>query len=1411
LRSRLWAIQKGVTYGDLQASNWAVSNRCLGCHVVTQAVVGGELTRRLTTFDAGQRNTLVNALTTYLQANGAVHASHPEYARTQTMLGLWALNARRDKDELAAGLTAVADYVRGGQDGAGAWSADHATGWWASRATNTAFNLKSLTEVVDTLKRVPLPTSYATQTILSGGGLNGTYYLEKNASGQVLVANYNVGSVMAVNTDGSAHALMSGLSRPQGLLQLADGTLLVATDSGIVRRASNGITSTIAMPATVGALALGPDGTVFAASGATNTIYQLGSNGAVSTYYSGGLLNLALGMAFDAEGNLYVANYSGQSVVRIRPDKSADYVVRWTNGNARALVRWGDGWLLGTNTGIYRYNSQWLGERLSFDAADGLVVMADGTIVRGDGGSTLARLVPIAVNGAAKIASYSTAIGSATNWLLNDANVNASSNLELAHRLIGLGAAQVFYAGTPTADTVLAKMKQIDAALRGRQQADGGWGVQPGYASDSLVTAQVGYALDTLHPPANDPVIQNAITLLLSRQQADGSWISENGVLSTRLAATTWVEIWLPIALDRIGGIDADVRLRFAPNVALSNPSLAPNTTASNPDGSTSYTWQLQGVTSVSRGIQFDLAFAGLQLGETRAAALDAQLGFRNSFTNDSVTAPVQIPSLTASAFLGLGVGTDRTEYGASDNIAIAGQVRNIGATATTGSVGFRILSQDGAVVADLGRVPFAELAAGATATVPVAWNTGATYAGQYLVDATLFDAANRQVSTARSALAIRAGSADGAATLTGTVRTDRTSYPAGATVQLTDRIANLATNQSIDQLRVETSIANPDGSVRWSASTSLAELVPRASRDLPYSVALGNASAGTYAVRLIVRNAFGTVVASDSKSFTVLGADVSGVGLRGSLNVPASVALGEIAAIGYSLVNGGNVALSNVPLTVRLADPASGVLRGQFPLSATLATGASRAGAVNWQATGQVGDIVAVLVATIAGKEQVLAQAPFKLTAPQVTVNLELAKRSERDARVLVLMTCKVGTTAQNNTCVTQRTTAMTAVLNTLGTSHRIVSTAAAFESEMRCGRYNVYWISGGANKLSAQATKEVREAVRRGDGLIEDGEFDDRSHLFEGTAGVIHLVDLPTQNNTAVIEPGSAFDAGNLATLGTAVGFSLTTGQAVARFGTDPAIVFNRYGEGASVLHAFSLTAMLAAPGGTTNPQLRALVQDTLDSTAADPRPLTAGDVTRQVTTVSNRGASAVAIEARATLPAGASVVDAAPAAEIIAATANTPAQVVWRAELAAGASIDLKLRISVDTDATASLQLPVQVSARPATSSSGAYTPQGSVTHTLDVVQGSGLNSAALAAIQALAPTSSANKTSRTKAITAANAAIGYVAQGNAAAALAEWVKAADFVASITTANAASVAAAQLAIARAMEATTDRLCRP
>jgi hypothetical protein len=61
-------------------------------------------------------------------------------------------------------------------------------------------------------------------------------------------------------------------------------------------------------------------------------------------------------------------------------------------------------------------------------------------------------------------------------------------------------------------------------ALRGRQQADGGWGQIADAASDAYATGQALYALSLAGVPRDDAAIQRAVAFLLAQQRADGSW-----------------------------------------------------------------------------------------------------------------------------------------------------------------------------------------------------------------------------------------------------------------------------------------------------------------------------------------------------------------------------------------------------------------------------------------------------------------------------------------------------------------------------------------------------------------------------------------------------------------------------------------------------------------------------------------------------------------------------------------------------------------------------------------------------------------------------------------------------------------------------------------------------------------------
>ncbi len=1378
------AIQKSVAFNDLQASNWVLSNKCLGCHVVSQALTGGELTRRLTTYNNTQRNTIFNALSTYRQSNGALYASHPEFAGAQTMLGLWALNSWRAKDDLAASLAAVADFVLGRQEGAGSWTTDYPAGWWDARPANTAFNLKSLTEVVDTLKRVPSPTTYSRQVWKSGGGLSGTFYLEKTSTGQTLVSNYVAGTVIAINADGTTQTVASGLTNPQSLVQASDGNLYIATGSGIRKRAPDGTVSPFST-LLVDGMVMGPDGYLYGAKHSLSTIYRVSPSGVVTTYMTGGPINGPVGLSFDASGNLIVANYAGLGIVRIKPDKSYELVVTWTSGNPRSVVPYKDGWLVGTNTGAYRYNADWQGERLSFAPADGLVVLADDTIVVGDGATTVAKLLPVAIDGAAKIASYSSAISRATAWLLNDANVNTSSNLELAHRLIGLGSAKAFYAGNSLADTLQTKMQSVGTLLRSRQRSDGGWGRANGQASDSMVTAQVGYALDYLQPTSSDPVVQNAIKFLLARQQADGSWLSENGILATHLAATTWVEIWLPIALDRIGGIDADLTLRFAPNVSVANASLTPTTTTSNADGSVTRKWQLTGVTSASRNIQFDLGLANMQLGETRPASVEAFLTFRNSFTSDSVDSPIPIPSVAASAFLGLGVSTDKTEYGSAADVAIAGRVSNLGLAAAGGSVEYAIYALDGSPVASLGRVPFADLAVGASGTVPATWNTGATYAGQYLVEAKLYNSANAYVATAKSAFAIRPSGSVGAVTLTGLLRLDKLSYAPTEVVRLLDRITNLAVNQNASGLQVQTSIANPDGSIRWTVSASLTELAAGALRDVNYAVPLNTAPTGSYVARLVVKDENGSIVATDTKTFTVQSSAVSGAGLVGTLQAaPKQVPLGDTALITFDVTNHGNDALANLPLTVNLVDPVAQQVIASFPYTPSVAASATYAGSANWTAVGTVGSTyVAVLSADVGGRTLVLAQDNLSVIEPPVRLALGPGVRHE--ARLLVLVSCSPGADANGHTapedvaCTTARAQWLAAFLAAQGIQHHISTTVEDFVSELHCGRYSTYWLSGGTNKLGATVVKEVREAVRRGAGLLIDGTHDERNGLLDEVPGVLYRGKLP-QSGYAVQLNAPVFGAGTLTSAGTALKYELAGGTAQASFTAEPtvpAVVTRSFGEGHAALFAFDLVGSLQAGAWT-----EAFRSGLTAVAPAQPGSYVGGAWVPLVLSVSNQVTQAAAVIVTAQLPTGV-VLEGVPTGATLDATGNP----VWQFTLAAGETREILLAVRAPY-VSGPVSVPFQVS----TLRNGVTRLYGSISAGFTVQAVDAMGSGLVAAIQALAPTTAPQRNARDRAVADVQAGLALMTQAKYADAMARLLSAADELESITTVPVSDVSA-------------------
>ena len=985
------AVQKAVTYNDAVAASETIESRCLRCHVQSQALVGGELTRKLTTYDANNRNTIFNALIEYQQSNGAIDG-FGGYQMTQSMLGMWALNAWHKKNEIVSTLVKGAQFLESVQDGAGAWNADHVSGWWSTQVANTAFNVKNLIEIHDTLRQAPAGSAvnYVATPWVSGPFVN-TYDMASDAAGNIYVSSYTDGKVYRVQPDGTRQLYLSGLTSPTAIAFAADGTPYVASIGGLYRREADGSKTLIAARSGSG-LAFAPDGNLYMASYWDNKISKITPAGGVSDYIVGGGLINPWSIAATPTGDLVVGNYNGFNIVRYHADKSYEVVVGWTGGNPTRLQPNGTGWMLTTTMGLYAYNSEWQGERLTYTYLPGLAVTPDGSIVLGDGGGTLYRVSKTLVNSAAALAAMDASISKGVNWLLQDGNTDSNNNLSLAQRLIGLGAARGYYEGQPAADTLQAKMNTVATLLRSRVNADGGWGWFTGYGSDSLVTAQVGVALDYLNPSPSDPIVQNAVKLLLSRQQADGTWFSENNILTTHLAATTWVSIWLPIVLDRLGGIDTDVSATFASNVTMSSPDKAPATSTVNPDGTRTYIWKLTGVTSSGQEINYDLSLADMVVNEVRAVSTDAHLTFKNSFTGGNVDAPINVPRVTASAFLALGLATDRTTYGAGAPVNITGQVTNTDGGLLGGSVKFQIFAADNNLVATVGTLPFSTVAAGASANLTPVWNTGGTLAGAgYYVLATLYDSASAFVGTARSSFNIVS---DAANLVSGHISADKLSYLPSETVLVTSRVSNLTQNQPLDNLTVVTTVTSPDGSVRFTRSEQIAQLPQATLKDYSYSLPLGFALAGSYAGALSVRDAGGAVLATSATSFTVLSSAATGSGLTGTLSAtPKPVPFGDPIAFSAAVNNLGNADIPALQVKIMVVDPAAQRVLAEFPATLAIARAQTAPLSFGWPANAAVGGTyVAVLAATVGTATITLAQDSFVIAPPVTRVTGTLA-----------------------------------------------------------------------------------------------------------------------------------------------------------------------------------------------------------------------------------------------------------------------------------------------------------------------------------------------------------------------------------------------------------------------------------
>ncbi len=176
--------------------------------------------------------------------------------------------------------------------------------------------------------------------------------------GQLYVSSRYDGTVYRVAPNGTMTTYAEGMGVATGIAFDHERNLYVGDRSGTIWRIAPDrqifVFATLEPSVAAYHLAFAPDGKTLYVTGPTTSSFDavstVDSHGTVSVFYRG--LGRPQGMAFDTQGNLYVAaSLQGKrGIVRITPDKKASLVVAGQNLVGLAFTRTGGAVLVTTNS-----------------------------------------------------------------------------------------------------------------------------------------------------------------------------------------------------------------------------------------------------------------------------------------------------------------------------------------------------------------------------------------------------------------------------------------------------------------------------------------------------------------------------------------------------------------------------------------------------------------------------------------------------------------------------------------------------------------------------------------------------------------------------------------------------------------------------------------------------------------------------------------------------------------------------------------------------------------------------------------------------------------------------------------------------------------------------------------------------
>jgi sugar lactone lactonase YvrE len=175
--------------------------------------------------------------------------------------------------------------------------------------------------------------------------------------GQLYVSSRYDGTVYRVSPNGTIATYAEGMGVATGIAFDREGNLYVGDRTGTIWRIAPDrqifVFATLEPSLAAYHLAFAPDGTLYVTGPTTSSfdaVYSVDPHGTVSVFYRG--LGRPQGLAFDAQGNLYVAaSLAGQrGIVKVSPDGMASLAISGHNLVGLAFTRTGGAVLATTNS-----------------------------------------------------------------------------------------------------------------------------------------------------------------------------------------------------------------------------------------------------------------------------------------------------------------------------------------------------------------------------------------------------------------------------------------------------------------------------------------------------------------------------------------------------------------------------------------------------------------------------------------------------------------------------------------------------------------------------------------------------------------------------------------------------------------------------------------------------------------------------------------------------------------------------------------------------------------------------------------------------------------------------------------------------------------------------------------------------